>query len=432
MYRAVMGRAVCVVVCLSVAVAGAQTLAGKSRSIWVWPDATTEPIEDPVQRQELVEIARQACMDRLYVSVYQFPENSDGDRMYERADMGALIDLAHARGIEVWAAYGVDDWHEICVNNDTNCTCMSSCFVWEHIIHDYNNYQNDPLYSDFDGFIFDVEPLNADARLPSFYECARQRLDPGSGMAAAIRWDWDNEIQYPCGSGAMKRVYEHIIDMTQLDVIVPMCYRDFAGQGNGDNGVIDICEEEVAYAEQIGRIDAIEIGLETQCGIPEPQHVTFCQEDWETLRCVISQVERALGVSRYALHQYKNSLFKTSIGEMPPDWPEFEPSACEVELRVGKDDIPSSAVVQWASVDPAIHYDVIAGEISMIQVVDGETDLGPTVPLACDTTALSVTDYNVPNVNEAFFYVQRLSTQNADGDYGISSDCNSRESGVCP
>lgn len=393
----------------------------RGRSMWVW----TDEITDPARRADLVQRAFESCIDRLYVSVYRFPPNSDGDRMYERADLGDLIARAHAKGIEVWTTYGAPEWPTLCVN--ANCTCQSSCFVWDRI-NEYNSFQNDPNYQEFDGWMFDVEPGTADARLLGLYACARQRLDPASSLGAAIRFFWDNTVEYPCGSGQVAPFYEHAIGALRLDAVVAMCYRDFSGTGGVDNGIVELCEDEAGYAAQIGRTHAFEVGLETQCG--QQDNVTFCEEGADAMRCAMANVRRMLPVCRFAIDYYKSSALQGSSL-----WPAFDPSACEVEtLLLEKVAAPARARIFWPQVSPAMCYDVIRGDLSALQEGGGIVDLGPVVQVVCSTNQLSVTDDGIPTPGHGLFYLHRLLTQNASGDYGKSSHCAPRTpaSGDCP
>ena len=393
---------------------------GKRRSMWVWPDEITEPVADPAQRQALVDRAQQSCVSRLYVSVYQFPQNSTGERMYERADMGALIALAHDKGIEVWATYGNVDWPGLAANLD--CTCQPSGFVWDRV-DDYNSFNSDPSYQDFDGWMFDVEPDVLDVRLLAMYECARARLDPASAMGAAIQHSWHGSLQYPCGSDTNKPLYEHVIDLSLLDVIVPLCYRDFVGN-TSNNGILDICVEELTYAAQQERGDVLEIGLESSCNVAANE--TFCQEGAAAMRCAISQLRRLFAVRGFALHQYEGSLFEATA-----DWPEYDPSACEVEtLMLSKQGLPWEVQISWPGVAAAQCHDLILGDLSMLLEMGGTVDLGPVQPItdACGMTDLSVTDDTLPDAGDAIFYLHRLHTNDALGDYGQSSNCSTRTS----
>jgi hypothetical protein len=380
---------------------------GTWRSMWVWTDEVT----DPVKRQALVDRAYESCITRLYISVYKFPPNSHGDRMYERADIGTLIALAHAKGIEVWTAYGNSDWPGLAA--DFNCNCMPSGFVWDRV-DEYNNFNSDPNYENFDGWMFDVEPSPLDRRVLAMYACTRSRLDPASALGAVIQNFWHMpavpDTEYPCGSGINKPIYQHAIDLSVLDVIVPLCYRDSV---SGNNGILDICEEELTYAEKQDQGDVLEIGLETSCDVAA--NITFCQEGASAMRCAISQLRSLFTVRGFSLHQYGGSISRGTAA-----WPEYDPSACEVETLMLSKQGPL-AEISWPPVPPAVAYDVI---------ID---DDGMTFPVVCGTTNLSATDGTIASPGQVLFYVQRLHTQNAVGNYGISSSCILRDDGgACP
>ena len=46
----------------------------------------------------------------LYVSVYSSTPNSDGLLLYPDSDIGNLINMAHAQGMQVYAASGTPNW----------------------------------------------------------------------------------------------------------------------------------------------------------------------------------------------------------------------------------------------------------------------------------------------------------------------------------
>lgn len=61
-------------------------------------------------RQTLIANSAASYVTALYVSVYAYPENSAGRRMYDEAAIADLISPAHKKGMSVHAAYGAPDW----------------------------------------------------------------------------------------------------------------------------------------------------------------------------------------------------------------------------------------------------------------------------------------------------------------------------------
>ena len=47
---------------------------------------------------------------KLFVSVYQSTQNSNGRYMYQDSQIASMVSAAHSRNMEVWAAYGDPSW----------------------------------------------------------------------------------------------------------------------------------------------------------------------------------------------------------------------------------------------------------------------------------------------------------------------------------
>jgi hypothetical protein len=116
--------------------------------------------------------------------------------------------------------------------------------------------------------------------------------------------------------------YQHIIDL-DLDAIVVMGYRDFAGRGClADDGIICLTEDEIAYADRRPQPPRILIGLETAnctpgCG---PSKVTFFEEGRSRLATESLMVSDHFRGSRsfagFALQGYGDAFWSGA-----PGWP---------------------------------------------------------------------------------------------------------------
>ena len=82
---------------------------------------------------------------------------------------------------------------------------------------------------------------------------------------------------------------------------------------------------------------------------------------------------------------------------------------------------PVNTTLIWGNVSGASGYDVIRGNVSSLQIVSGQVNLGSLVCIENDsadtTTAPNHLDLAVPSVGQAFFYLFRVS----GGTYGSSS-----------
>jgi hypothetical protein len=353
------------------------------------------------------------------MSVYRQSPNTDGDLMYERSDIGALLELAHRYGIEikVWTAYGDHDWPELCV--DPDCACRESCWVWDRV-EEYARFNDDPRYQEFDGFMLDVEPAEPDARLLGLYDCTRQRLPAGTEIGAVLRFWWHpphegmEEITYPCGTGTTAPLYVHALETLVLDRVVMLCYRDFA---EGPDGIVDACDEEAGFAFESGRIDALEIGIETQCHESLTDRETFCQEGAAAMHCQLDAVRRNLRFGGFAMNYYGSCLLSGS-----DIWPAYDTDGCRVRsLAVDLDETTDETVISWPGALPAVSYDVVRGELSELS----SGDLGTVDLIASETTETAVID-NCPYPGTPVYYLQRLRTEHGEGNLGNSSSCDLR------
>jgi len=95
------------------------------QALWVFPDIMSTPMmpvdprDEPNviadvslggQRDQLIARSAACGVDILYLSVFHSPGNEAGRLMHEEDYIADLITKAHAKGIEVWAAYGARDW----------------------------------------------------------------------------------------------------------------------------------------------------------------------------------------------------------------------------------------------------------------------------------------------------------------------------------
>ena len=299
------------------------TVSGRSQAMWIFSGGQNQnPITDNAARNRLLVESWSSGVDKLYLSVYQPNLNSNGRRMYEDSAMAAFISRAHRkRRQEVWAAYGAPDWAQI--------GCSPAAFPLQRMaeVAAYNNSRK--TTDKFDGVILDVEPdepqSEADFQaLLNLYQCMRQSLPPNIKLAVAIRFFWDLPVAFPIG-GAVKPAYQHIIDMN-LDNVIVMGYRDFAGTGDcaqGD-GIICLNKDEIAYAGSINKPNLILIGLETLSeGLPD--RVTFFEEGHLAMRdetqTVTNFFANSAGFGGYAIHNYRDAYLSGTSGWESPALP---------------------------------------------------------------------------------------------------------------
>ena len=163
----------------------------------------------------------------------------------------------------------------------------------------------------FDGVNYDIEPHLLDAWdtrktelllgfLDMTAEFARRKAAAGQQLAVgpAMPFWWDNiPISW---RGRTRPMSEHVADLT--DYVALMDYRN---EAEGNDGIIDHAEAEIAYAARSGR--KLVIGLELTAS--EPRKITFDHLTEADLAREMRLTERALGdnpaFGGFVLHHYR-------------------------------------------------------------------------------------------------------------------------------
>lgn len=315
--------------CLPISSPGAVT-----QALWVFPGSGANPVTDATARQALVSRATGSGVKLLYVSVYSSTANSYGRLMYDEAAIGDLITKAHAAGAKVYGAYGAPDW--------PGFGCNPNGFPLQRVAEVVAYNAANPS-AKFDGVILDVEPpepqsASAYQALLTQYQCVRDALPAEVGLSVAIRFFWDDVIEYPVRSGINRPVYSHIIAMSLSNVVV-MGYRDSAGPSDcNSDGLICLDEDEIASARSLGKLDLILAGLETSdpasTGITNKE--TFFEEGQGTLNTQAQTVADHFGIlsglGGFAIHNYQNSYLSGGTANWPQTNSSFPIEAHEVKV----------------------------------------------------------------------------------------------------
>ena len=167
-------------------------------------------------------------------------------------------------------------------------------------------------------------------------------------LGTAINAFWHSphraDVEYPAG-GETKSAAAHIIDLP-LDQVVVMGYRDSAGDSDS-NGIIDLDEEEIAYASTIGKAGLVIAGLETKdLGDPLEEHVTFFEEGLSVLdsesQIVADHFASTAGFGGFSIHAYQDEFASGVTGwpELPPA-PEMSVENSNNEIIADGDETPS-------------------------------------------------------------------------------------------
>lgn len=303
------------------------------QALWVFSDE----ISVAAARDALVQRSAASGVTDLYLSVYRSDLNSAGRRMYEDSDIVDLIVKTHASGLAAWAAYGNTDWPAI--------GCDPAAWPLQRMAEVVAYNAANPN-AQFDGVILDVGPPEPQSEtdfqnLLALYQCTRAFLPGDQRLAVAIRFYWDTPVAYPVG-GPVKPVYQHIVDL-DLDQVVVMGYRDFAGTANCNEsgGLICLDQDEIAYADTVLKPGLILVGLETSncapgCGA---EYVTFYEEGQAALNSESQLVVTHFGANPsfggFAIHRY-NASYLVGL----PAWPVENPPPPEgVVVRLDEENL---------------------------------------------------------------------------------------------
>lgn len=267
-------------------------------ALWVF----TNEVQTSAARSELLSYAAAHGVRRLYVSLYQPFENDAGRRLYDEDAVKAFIRAAHRRGIEVWLTYGAVSWHRY------GCRPGTPPYARMQDALEFNRAHPD---AEFDGVMLDLEmeePADLEALLGLYREILGVLRPKGMRVAGAIRYFWDRPVA-PDG-GDPRPAYQHFIDL-DLDHLVVMAYRNFAGGRCPDDGMVCLSQDELSYAEERQRDRFVVVGLRTTSVNVEggPPKVTFHGLPMQSVRHEKQLVSEHFSSYRsfggFAVHQYR-------------------------------------------------------------------------------------------------------------------------------
>jgi uncharacterized protein (TIGR03437 family) len=294
-------------------------------AVWVNASQVPNPLSDPTGAASatLVNNAFTSGVNLLYISVYSSTPNSDGLLLYPGSAIENLINMAHAQGIEVYAASGTPAWPaDGCATTATPMTRMSDLIA-------YNN-----LYpsATFDGVILDVEPEPVDApALLALYQCMQSQLgEAGMGLSVALSV---TVLNTPPVSGQTEAPYQQIVDL-HLNGVVAMGYRNTAGTLDPStlactgNGALCVDESVVAYANSVSQAQAIQVGLDTDNNTSDPEE-TFYSMGQAAMNAVAASVALQFNAAGqafggFAINSYQDSYLSGS--SQLPLWPATNPA----------------------------------------------------------------------------------------------------------
>ena len=280
------------------------TPAPGDRAAWVWERDSYAMVESRTMADEAFAFLRDKGVNVLYLYADAWQGRNlivDRPEAYRR-----FIARAHDEGFKVYALLGsayLETEEYVLPGRLGDAGAM-----FQRVL-DYNAAAAEG--ERFDGVNYDIEPHLLDAWdtrrtalllgfLDMTADFARRRKAAGQTLAIgpAMPFWWDNiAIDW---RGRTRPMSEHVADLT--DYVALMDYRN---EAEGNDGIVDHAEAEIAYAARSGR--KVVIGLELTPS--EPRKVTFNHLTETDLARAMRLTERALGdnpaFGGFVLHHYR-------------------------------------------------------------------------------------------------------------------------------
>ena len=286
-------------------------------ALWVYSvSSLPNPVTDPPTRAALVQNSSASAVNMLYVSVYSSTPNTANRYMYADSDIASLISQAHAKSMQVYAAYGDTDWPTL--------GCGASAFPMLRMAEVVAYNAANPS-AKFDGVILDVEPTGTPdfQELLDLYQCFQQQTQGnGMGLAVTISAFWNQPVAY---GQTTEPAYAQIVDL-KLNNVVVMGYRNYAGtmECTQGDGVVCLDENVIAYANSVSQGASILVGLDTDNpatsgSIPEE---TFFSLGQAAMNSVVQSVSSQFQAANqffggFSIHNYRDSYLNGQLTGWP-------------------------------------------------------------------------------------------------------------------
>ena len=367
-------------------------------ALWVNSDQVPNPLSDPTGSASatLVNNAFASGVNMLYVSVYSSTPNSDGLLLYPDSDIENLINLAHAEGMQVYAASGTPNWPgDGCAMTASPMSRMTDLIM-------YN-----ALYPSaaFDGVILDVEPEPVDSQaLLTLYQCIQTQLQgAGMGLSVAISV---SVLNSPPVTGQTEAPYRQIVDLN-LNGVVAMGYRNSAGILDPStlactgNGVVCVDENVIAYANTVSRGNTIQVGLDTDDNSSDPEE-TFYSMGQATMNAVATSVATQFNAAGqvfggFAINSYQDSYLSGS--SQLPLWPATNPAVGPSVPAVNGGGVVNSGSYAAQGVAPGSIVSIFGTNLA------ASTATASAIPLP--TTLSDVTSVTFNNIPAGLYFVSQ-------------------------
>ena len=270
------------------------------RALWVW-DATV--ITNAKTGEQLFDFCARKGISVVYLSVGDVfsarGREATDPKHVTTAQLGAFIQSAHARKIEVEALDGDPDFALQPKHSE-------ALGIFQKALA-YNEAA--PAGQKLDGFQWDTEPyllpdFNKDAASQraiskQFLDSVGQMRDAAKASAAPMRLGFalpaffdeaDRALEW---NGATKAPVFHVLDILNTlpaGYLAIMAYRDKAF---GPNGTIELSRGEIEYAAKSAPKVKVWIGQETLDPVGDPPSISFWRVGENSLEAALTQIQNA-------------------------------------------------------------------------------------------------------------------------------------------
>ncbi|WP_157259904.1 Ig-like domain-containing protein [Paenibacillus sp. OSY-SE] len=301
----------------------------QDRAMWIWEPSSYTLLLNPGSRDVLEQFANDTTTfpSQPVTTLYYATGKYAGMEMLEdeSAQVEEFVEWSHEQGFQV---------HALIAGGTSPPYIAVYPQYHDDAVREIESVINYNLAADeaarFDGVNIDIEPYI----LPDFADRApflqqqylmlmdkmKSRVDVSKTKIAfgpAIpRW-YDTNVNTKAveWKGTVKPLSEHIQDIS--DYISIMDYRDTA---SGSAGIIAGAQNELDYAESIGKVNSVVIGVETLdvASSGDPETITFREEGRVAMEAELALVYDAFAAyssfAGVAVHHYD------SYRELPSDW----------------------------------------------------------------------------------------------------------------
>jgi len=336
-------------------------------ALWVYSvTSLPSPVTDGPTRSTLIQNSKSSGVNMLYLSVYSSTPDSQGRYLVDEGSIATFIAMAHAQGMQVYAALGDPDWpSDGCSTSETPYKRFS----------DIAGYDSANSSAQFDGIILDVEPGSSPdySALLSFYQCFQQMASAkGLGLAAAISAFWTGTVTF---NNVTKEAYKQIVDL-KLNGVVVMGYRNYAGTSDCSqgNGLLCLDAPVIAYAGTVGQGGAIIVGLNTDnpATSGDSSDETFYSMGQTAMNQAAQSVVSQLAAANqtfggFSVHNYRDAYLNGQLA----GWPATNPGGL----------IPAVAAPVFSAASVTNAASMIAGSVAPGELISifGQ-NLGPNTP----------------------------------------------------